>query len=48
MPSRRSFYAVATLFVALTTAYGYFDMRVREELAEKEPEGLPAEIQLSS
>jgi hypothetical protein len=40
-------YALAMPFVALTTAYVYFDARVREELA---PEGaspeLPAEIEL--
>jgi hypothetical protein len=41
-------YALAMPFVALTTAYVYFDARVRHEL-EPEPERdeLPAEIQLS-
>jgi hypothetical protein len=35
-------------FVALTTAYVYFDMRVRDELAgERESGTLPAEIELS-
>jgi hypothetical protein len=42
-------YALAMPFVALTTAYVYFDARVREELApEPEPAELPAEIQLST
>jgi hypothetical protein len=41
-------YAVAMPFVAITTAYVYFDCRVRHELAaEKEPHLLPAEIELS-
>jgi hypothetical protein len=41
-------YAVAMPFVALTTAYVYFDCRARQELAdEKEPRLLPAEIELS-
>jgi hypothetical protein len=41
-------YAVAMPFVALTTAYVYFDTRVRDELvSEHEPDELPAEIQLS-
>jgi hypothetical protein len=41
-------YAVTMPFVALTTAYVYFDMRVREALAplDESPE-LPAEIELS-
>ena len=40
-------YALAMPFVALTTAYVYFDARVRDELArEPEPEELPAEIDL--
>jgi hypothetical protein len=40
-------YAVAMPFVALTTAYVYFDARVRYELAgEQEPAELPAEIAL--
>ncbi len=42
-------YAVALPFVALTTAYVYFDARVREELApEPAPDELPAEISLAS
>jgi hypothetical protein len=41
-------YAVAMPFVALTTAYVYFDTRVRDKLAgERELGELPAEIQLS-
>ena len=41
-------YAVTMPFVALATAYVYFDTRVRDELApEHEPGELPAEIQLS-
>jgi hypothetical protein len=41
------FYAVTMPFVALTTAYVYFDARVRGELAgEHEPAELPAEIEL--
>jgi hypothetical protein len=42
-------YALAMPFVALTTAYVYFDARVRHEL-EPEPERdeLPAEIQISA
>jgi hypothetical protein len=41
-------YAVALPFVALTTAYVYFDARVREELelTEPSPTELPAEISL--
>jgi hypothetical protein len=39
-------YAVAMPFVALTTAYLYFDARARDELAEREPDQLPAEIDL--
>ncbi len=40
-------YALAMPFVALTTAYVYFDARVREELApEGAPKELPAEIEL--
>ena len=40
-------YAVTMPFVALTTAYVYFDMRVRDELAaESGPDLLPAEIRL--
>jgi hypothetical protein len=41
-------YAVAMPFVALTTAYVYFDSRVRHEQAEeREARVLPAEIELS-
>ena len=41
-------YAVTMPFVALTTAYLYFDARTRDELArEPEPDELPAEIELS-
>jgi hypothetical protein len=40
-------YAVTIPFVALTTAYVYFDTRVRAELApDREPDELPAEIEL--
>ena len=40
-------YAVTMPFVALTTAYVYFDMRVRDELAaEGGPDRLPPEIGL--
>jgi hypothetical protein len=42
-------YALAMPFVALTTSYVYFDARARNELpAEREPEVLPAEIELST
>ena len=42
-------YVVAIPFVALSTAYVYFDARVRDELAsDEEPNELPAEIELSS
>jgi hypothetical protein len=42
-------YTVTMPFVALTTAYAYFDARVRGELAgEREPGELPAEIGLSA
>ena len=42
-------YALAMPFVALVTAYVYFDARVREELeTEQVPEVLPAEIELSA
>jgi hypothetical protein len=42
-------YAVAMPFVALTTAYLYFDARSREEAADEvEPAELPAEFSLSS
>jgi predicted membrane metal-binding protein len=41
-------YAVTMPFVALTTAYAYFDARVRDELAgERASAELPAEIGLS-
>jgi hypothetical protein len=41
-------YAVTLPFVAVTTAYVYFDARIQDELAaELEPAELPAEIQLS-
>jgi hypothetical protein len=40
-------YAVTMPFVALTTAYVYFDARVRTELADEAPAQLPAEISLS-
>ena len=41
-------YAVTLPFVAVTTAYVYFDTRIRDELAEElEPDELPAEFQLS-
>jgi hypothetical protein len=40
-------WAVTMPFVALTTAYAYFDARVRSELAgDPEPVALPAEIEL--
>lgn len=40
-------YAVTMPFVALTTAYAYFDARVRDELEpERNPSELPAEIEL--
>jgi hypothetical protein len=42
-------YAVAMPFVALTTAYVYFDCRVRDELRTEEVGSrLPAEIELST
>ena len=44
-------YALAMPFVALTTAYVYFDRRTRLELEperESHPSELPAEIRLSS
>jgi hypothetical protein len=42
-------YAVMMPFVALTTAYVYFDARVRQELAgDRAPVQLPAEIDLAS
>jgi hypothetical protein len=41
-------YAVTMPFVAVTTAYVYFDARIRDELAaELDPDHLPAEIELS-
>jgi hypothetical protein len=43
------FYAVALPFVALATAYVYFDARVRDELAPgPKADLLPAEIELSA
>jgi hypothetical protein len=40
-------YAVTMPFLALTTTYVYFDLRVRDELAPaQEPDELPAEIGL--
>ena len=40
-------YAVTMPFLALTTTYVYFDLRVRNELAPAhEPDELPAEIGL--
>jgi hypothetical protein len=42
-------YALAMPFVALTTAYVYFDTRVRDELgAVQGPDRLPAEIELGA
>jgi hypothetical protein len=42
-------YAVTMPFVALATAYAYFDARARDELAPSSERGpLPAEIELSS
>jgi hypothetical protein len=35
-------------FVALTTAYVYFDARVRTELEGEHPAQLPAEVELST
>jgi hypothetical protein len=41
-------YSVTMPFVAITTAYVYFDARTRDELAaELEPAELPAEIGFS-
>ena len=40
-------YTVTMPLVALATAYGYFDARVRDELAPEVRQGeLPAEIEL--
>ena len=39
-------YTLTMPFVALTTAYVYFDCRVRDALAEPEPLELPAELEL--
>ncbi len=40
-------YSVTMPFLALTTAYAYFDARARHELAgERDPQVLPAEIEL--
>jgi hypothetical protein len=41
-------YALAMPFVALTTAYVYFDARIRTELEGEHPAQLPAEIELSA
>jgi hypothetical protein len=41
-------YALSLPFVALVTAYVYFDARVRGELAVPQPATLPAEIELST
>ena len=42
-------YALALPFVALVTAYVYFDARARDELEPADqPAELPAEIQLST
>jgi len=42
-------YALAMPFVALTTSYAYFDVRVRDELErEQAPAIMPAEIALTS
>jgi hypothetical protein len=42
-------YTLAMPFVALTTAYVYFDTRTRQELAdERDPVQLPAEIELGA
>ena len=40
-------YALAMPFVALTTAYLYFDARARQATDEAEPAELPAEFGLS-
>jgi hypothetical protein len=40
-------YALALPFVALVTAYVYFDARTRGELEPMQPSELPAEIELS-
>ena len=40
-------YTLAMPFVALTTAYVYFDRRVTDELAEPASPVLPAEIELA-
>jgi hypothetical protein len=40
-------YAVAMPFVAVATAYVYFDMRARDEVAEPHPAELPAEFELA-
>ncbi|MFL5933202.1 MAG: hypothetical protein ACJ755_05010 [Gaiellaceae bacterium] len=41
-------YALTMPFVALTTAYVYFDARIRTELEGEYPAQLPAEIELSA
>ena len=40
-------YAIALPFVAITTTYLYFDVRVRDEVAEEASGTLPAEIVVS-
>jgi hypothetical protein len=40
-------YALTIPFVALTTAYVYFDTRVREQQTPATPDELPAEIELA-
>ena len=39
--------ALAMPFVALTTTYVYFDLRVSDELEPAVPETLPAEVEFS-
>jgi hypothetical protein len=39
-------YALTLPFVALTTSYVYFDARTRFELQARDPDKLPAEIEL--
>ena len=39
-------YAVAMPFVAITTTYVFFDSLAREQLQEKAPAELPAEVSL--
>ena len=40
-------YGIALPFVAITTTYLYFDVRVRDEVAEEASGTLPAEIVVS-